>query len=148
MSDDVLQPAGSKELTSVTEQLLHAYEELDLLHSVCEILSAASEPEEANKQILCEAMTTLAADLGWLVYDDGGPGARQVLRQNVDTRTAAFLNDAIVHEAIKAGEHVWTDNLAKDLASASLKVPRAFLCVPLKTRNDTLGAICLGKFAE
>src|SRR5207247_1244306 len=69
-------------------------------------------------------------------------------RQNIDTRTAAFLNDTIVHGAIKAGEHVWTDNLAKDISALSPNVPRAFLCVPLKTRNEILGAICLGKHGE
>jgi class 3 adenylate cyclase/predicted Ser/Thr protein kinase len=148
MGNDVMNEPGNKELNSLTEQLLHAFEELDLLHSVCEILSSSTEPGEANKHILCEAMTTLEADLGWVVYDDGGQGGRQVIRQNIEARTAAFLNDNIVHEAIKTGEHVWTDNLAKDISAPSLKVPRAFLCVPLKTRNETLGAICLGKYDE
>src|SRR5207244_13525217 len=101
MSNETQSGTGNKEITSLTEQLLHAYEELDLLHSVCEILSSSSEPDEASKHILREAMETLAADVGWVVYDDGHQGGRQVLRQNIDTRTAAFLNEAIVHEAIK-----------------------------------------------
>src|ERR1051326_5906654 len=100
----------NKEITSLTEQLLHAFEELDLLHSVCEILSTANDPDEANKNILREAMATLGADLGWIVQHDGHPNGPQTLRQNIDTRTATFLDQAIVEQAIAAGEHVWTDN--------------------------------------
>jgi len=147
MSDESTPAAANKQVTSLTEQLLHAFEELDLLHSVCEILSSSHEPDEANMHILCEAMATLAADVGWVVYDDGHQTGRQILRQNIDTRTAALLNETVVHGAIKAGEPVWTDNLAQDISTPNPKVPRAFLCVPLKTRNETLGAICLGKLA-
>jgi class 3 adenylate cyclase/predicted Ser/Thr protein kinase len=139
---------GHKEITSLTEQLLHAFEELDLLHSVCEILSSSSDPDEANTHILCEAMSTLAADVGWVVYDDGRQAGEPMLRQNIDTRTATFLNESIVHATIKTGVPVWTDNLAQDLPASDPKVPKAFLCVPLKTRNEILGAICLGKHAE
>jgi len=146
MSDAPPEP-GSKEIRSLTEQLLHAFEELDLLHGVCEILSTSADPDEANKHILREAMATLEADLGWVVYDDGHRGGRQVWRQNVDARTATFLNEAVVDAAIRTGQHVWTDDLARELTSPNLKLPKAFLCVPLKTGNETLGAICLGKFA-
>ena len=41
-------------------------------------------------------METLAADVGWVVYDDGHQGGRQVLRQNIDTRTAAFLSGSLL----------------------------------------------------
>ena len=144
---DAPQDAGGKEIRSLTEQLLHAFEELDLLHGVCEILSTSADPDEANKHILREAMETLAADLGWVVYDDGHVSGRQVWRQNIDTRTAAFLNDAIVNAAIASGQHMWTDDLARELTSPNLRLPHAFLCVPLRTGNETLGAICLGKYA-
>src|SRR5438552_10459439 len=140
MSDESQQGTRNKEITSLTEQLLHAFEELDLLHSVCEILSSTSDPDEANRHILCEAMSTLAADVGWVVYDDGHQAGRPVLRHNIDTRTAALLNELIVHEAIKTGELVWTDNLAQELSAPGPTVPKAFLCVPLKTRNEILGA--------
>src|SRR5207244_9537610 len=83
-----------------------------------------------------------------VVYDDGRQSGRPVLRHNIDTRTATLLNELIVHEAIKSGELVWTDNLAKELSAPSPTVPKAFLCVPLKTRNEILGAICLGKHTE
>jgi class 3 adenylate cyclase len=138
----------NKEITSLTEQLLHAFEELDLLHSVCEILSSSSDADEANAHILCEAMNTLAADVGWVVYDDDHQTGLPMLRQNIDARTATLLNESIVRNAIKAGEHVWTDNLAKDLSASGPTIPKAFLCVPLKTRNSILGAICLGKNSE
>jgi GAF domain-containing protein len=131
---------NNKEITSLTEQLLHAYEELDLLHSVCEILSSSTDPDEANVHILCEAMNTLAADVGWIVYDEG-----PMLRQNIDARTATYLNEAVVAKAIKSGQPVWTDNLTQELGPATASAPKAFLCVPLKTRNEILGAICLGK---
>ncbi len=142
---DTPHDTGGKEIKSLTEQLLHAYEELDLLHGVCEILSTSADPDEANKHILREAMLTLEAELGWIVYDDGPHSSRQVWRQNVDARTAAFLNEAVVNDAIAGGQHVWTDDLAHDLTAPNLKLPKAFLCVPLKTGNEILGAICLGK---
>ena len=138
----------NKEITSLTEQLLHAFEELDLLHSVCEILSSSSDADEANAHILCEAMNTLAADVGWVVYDDHHQAGLSMLRQNIDARTATFLNESIVQNAIKTGGHVWTDDLAKDFSAPGPTIPRAFLCVPLKTRNSILGAICLGKNSE
>jgi class 3 adenylate cyclase/predicted Ser/Thr protein kinase len=138
----------NKEIISLTEQLLHAFEELDLLHSVCEILSSSRDADEANAHILCEAMNTLAADVGWVVYDDDHQAGLPMLRQNIDTRTATLLNESIVRNAIKTGEHVWTDNLAKDLSAPNPAIPKAFLCVPLKTRNSILGAICLGKNSE
>src|SRR2546429_8931409 len=103
MSSETQPGTGTKEITSLTEQLLHAFEELDLLHSVCEILSSSSDPDEANTHILCEAMNTLAADVGWVVYDDGFQTAQPVLRQNIDSRTAAFLNESVVQKAIKTG---------------------------------------------
>jgi class 3 adenylate cyclase/predicted Ser/Thr protein kinase len=145
---DARQGDGSREIRSLTEQLLHAFEELDLLHGVCEILSTSADPDEANKHILREAMATLEADLGWVVYDDGHRSGRQVWRQNVDARTASFLNEAVVDQAIGTGRHVWTDDLAGDVtAPPHLHLPRAFLCVPLRTGNETLGAICLGKLS-
>ena len=145
---DTRQDAGSKEIQSLTEQLLHAFEELDLLHGVCEILSTSADPDEANKHILREAMATLAADLGWVIYDDGQAGGRQMWRQNIDLRTATFVNEAVVNEAMQTGQHVWTDHLAEDIAAPNLRLPKAFLSVPLKTGNDILGAICLGKHAD
>src|SRR3989440_12319819 len=99
MSSETQPGTGNKEITSLTEQLPHAFEELDLLHSVCEILSSSSDPDEANTHILCEAMNTLAADVGWVVYDDGFQTAQPVLRQNIDSRTAAFLNESVVQKA-------------------------------------------------
>jgi class 3 adenylate cyclase/predicted Ser/Thr protein kinase len=148
MSDEPQSGAGNKEITSLTEQLLHAFEELDLLHGVCEILSSVSDPDEASTHILCEAMNTLAADVGWVVYDDGMQRGQPMLRQNIDARTAAFLNESIVQKSIKSGEPVWTDDLAQEIPARGYTVPKAFLCVPLKTRNEILGAICLGKHAD
>src|ERR1051325_8051278 len=136
MSSQSQTGSANKEITSLTEQLLHAFEELDLLHSVCEILSSSSDAEEANAHILCEAMNTLAADVGWVVYDDHHQAGLSMLRQNIDARTATFLNESIVQNAIKTGGHVWTDDLAKDFSAPGPTIPRAFLCVPLKTRNS------------
>src|SRR6516165_1577970 len=101
---------GNKEITSLTEQLLHAFEELDLLHSVCQILSSFSDPDEANTHILNEAMDTLSADVGWVVYRAGMQSGQPMLLQNIEAEAANFLNESIVHKAIEAGELVWTDN--------------------------------------
>ena len=54
-------------------------------------------------------MNTLAADVGWVVYADGAQASQPMLRQNIDARTANFLNESVVNKAIKSGEHVWTD---------------------------------------
>src|SRR5438067_2078828 len=91
------------------------------------------------------ALAPLAADIGWVVYHGGNQRGRQIMRQNADTRTVAFLNETLVYDAIKTGQQIWTDNLTMEVAAPGVPLPRAFLCVPLKTRNEILGAICLGK---
>ena len=130
MSDAPPEP-GSKEIRSLTEQLLHAFEELDLLHGVCEILSTSADPDEANKHILREAMATLEADLGWVVYDDGqrrtaglAPERRRA-HGDVPERGGGRRGD-------RTGQHVWTDDLAHEDGAE----PQAAESVPLRPAQD------------
>jgi signal transduction histidine kinase len=93
-------------------------------------------------------MDTLSADVGWVVYRAGTQSCQPMLLQNIEAETANFLNESIVYKAIAAGELVWTDDLAKEVSHVQFAVPKAFLCVPVKARNEILGAICLGKQRE
>lgn len=132
-------------INSLTEQLLHAFEELDLLHSVCEIFSSPKHPQDINTHILFEAMEILSADLGWMVYRDKESSPLEVLTQSTDARTLELINQIVVREVIRTGNQVWTDNLQEELGASAEHIPRAFLCVPLRTQNEVLGAICMGK---
>lgn len=134
-----------KQINSLTEQLLHAFEELDLLHGVCEIFASSANSDETNKHILSEAMEILPANMGWVVHAEGELSGWKTLKQNVDAKTVAVINEKIVRDVIKTGTHVWTDDLQQELATPDIDLPRAFLCVPLRTKNEILGAICLGK---
>lgn len=134
-----------KEVESLTEQLLRAFDELDLLHSVCDIFSSSTDPAQTQAAILSEAMATLEAEVGWIVSAEPHAGDSPMLRGDVPAPTVGFINEKVVQEVVRTGRHLWTDTLDQDLAGGVPNLPKAFLCVPLKAQQEVLGAICLGR---
>jgi transcriptional regulator with GAF, ATPase, and Fis domain len=108
------------------------------------------------------AVGLLGAERGFVVVERDGkldvPSARNVDREDV-RRALEKISSSIVNRVLQSGVSILADDAAADSSLGSsrsvvdLKL-RSVLCVPLRIRNRTIGAICLdnrfarGRFTE
>lgn len=107
--------------------------------------------------IVDRAVDLLGAERGFVVVDRDGkldvPSARNVDREDV-RRALEKISSSIVNRVLQSGIAIVADDAAADAAfSGSRSVMdlklRSVLCVPLKIRNKTIGALCLdNRFAR
>ncbi|MBI3820114.1 MAG: sigma-54-dependent Fis family transcriptional regulator [Planctomycetes bacterium] len=112
--------------------------------------------------IVDRAVDLLGAERGFVVVDRDGkldvPSARNVDREDV-RKALEKISSSIVNQVLRSGVAIVADDAAADSAFSSSRSVmdlrlRSVLCVPLKTRNKTIGALCLdnrfarGRFTE
>jgi transcriptional regulator with GAF, ATPase, and Fis domain len=112
--------------------------------------------------IVDRAVDLMGAERGFVVVEREGkldvPSARNVDREDV-RRALEKISSSIVNRVLQSGIAILADDAAADSSFAGsrsvvdLKL-RSVLCVPLKIRNKTIGALCLdnrftrGSFTE
>lgn len=101
--------------------------------------------------IVDRAVDLLGAERGFVVVDRDGkldvPSARNVDREDV-RRALEKISSSIVNRVLQTGVAILADDAAADaqLSTARSVVDlklRSVLCVPLRLRNRTIGALCL-----
>jgi len=112
--------------------------------------------------VVDRAVDLLGAERGFVVVEKDGrfdvPSARNVDREDV-RKALEKISSSIVNRVLQSGVSIRADDAAADaeLSSARSVVDlklRSVLCVPLKLRNRTIGALCLdnrfarGRFTE
>jgi len=139
-------------LASVTERLLGAFEELDFLHSLAEVLANPSEIEDLDAYLLGETRRIFEADCGWILraapVRGPGTGLRLTVSEGLPESSASALSDRVVGPRAEAGRLPYlVDDLHREPGSRPLPegTPRGFLAVPLTLQRELLGVICLGK---
>jgi RND family efflux transporter MFP subunit len=136
MAEDELQRL-EKANQSLTRELLAAYEELDLLHTLAAIFSTSSDVDEMGRRLVDEAVDSLAAGAGFLVFT--GEGMEEfdpVLRGADADEVQAYVR--VAAPRVLQGEPVLLDQ-----ALAEGYEPRPLLMVPLRSRDGIFGALGL-----
>lgn len=122
---------------SLTRELLAAYEELDLLHTLNGIFAASADIDEMGERLVAEAVEALGAGAGFLAYTgEGMEGIAPVLRGAGADEVQAFVR--IAAPRILAGAPALLDR-----AEAEGFAPRPLLCVPLRSPEGIFGALGL-----
>jgi len=122
---------------SLTRELLDAYEEIDLLHTLNGIFATSADIDEMGGRLLEEAAAALRADAAFLVYT--GEGMEQIepaLRGVEAEEVQAFVS--VAGSRLLAGEPALLDR-----AEAEGYAPRPLLCVPLRSPDGIFGALGL-----
>jgi RND family efflux transporter MFP subunit len=122
---------------SLTRELLSAYEELELLHTLAEIFATSSDVNEMGERLVGEAVDNLGASGGFLAFTGEEMAEFEpVLRGITAEEVQAFV--AVVAPRILQGEAVLLD-----VAVAEGFEPRPLLTVPLRSREGIFGALGL-----
>lgn len=132
---------------SLTEELLETYEELNLMFDMAEMFSSMIDYEKVNQTVLLEAVDFMEADRGWLVSYNPETGLiTNRNRYGVSWQVCSFFNANIVLDVVKKGKPAVINDLPEKYAIPSENGwPGALICVPLKTKDEVLGAITLGR---
>ena len=142
-------------IENLTERLLGAFEELDFLHSLTEILSNPAGVEDLDAYLLAETIATFSASGGFVVRT-AEDGFAVSARSGVPDEVADYLNHVLVGELVRDGELSFlVDDLHRALSrrggagrrsgKAPEGIPRGFLAVALAAHDEVRGVICLVK---
>lgn len=135
-----------RRLDSVTEQLLSAYEELEVLTAVAEIAASSSDVSAVGRQILGEAADLLQAEVAFVIYSDAELKGEEPAPKGITPEERDALGEAL---GGWLEEDPRPEIMAPFTRGASVPhAPDALLAVPLKSREQVLGAICLGRRGE
>ncbi len=150
-----------RRLENLTEKLLGAFEELDFVHSLAEVLARPGEGADLDPYLLQETRTIFRADGGWVARRDGFGRLATTALDGMKPSVAEFLTVHLLEPLIaEGGLPTVMDDLPRALVgrleptdrkgrltarAASGDFPRAFIAAPLVANTEVLGAICLGK---
>lgn len=135
LPDDRARLARANE--SLTRELLDAYEEIDLLHTLNGIFATSADIDEMGGRLLEEAAAALRAEAAFLVYT--GEGMEEIepaLRGIEADEVQAFVS--VAGARLLAGEPALLDR-----AEAAGYAPRPLMCVPLRSPDGIFGALGL-----
>ncbi len=122
---------------SLTRELLSAYEELDLLHTLATIFATSADVDEMGSRLVDEAVANLGASAGFMVFTGEGMEEFDPVLQGADAEEVqAFVQ--VAAPKVLAGEVVLLDN-----ALAEGFEPRPLLTVPLRSREGIFGVLGL-----
>ncbi len=148
-------------LQNMTEKLLSAFEELDFVHTLSQLLAQSERVQDLDDYLLTETLDIFRADGGWVVRRQSHGGLETSAVSGVKPGIVEFLTQTLVDPLAERGALPYlVDDLPRALSreiddtdrktrltarTVSADFPRAFLAVPLAVNDDVLGAICLGK---
>ena len=153
-----------RRLQNVTEKLLGAFEELDFVHSLAEVLAKPDAVTDLDGYLLRETLTIFRAQGGWVARR--GPTGRleTTAVEGLKPAVPEFLTTSLIEALAAEGALPYlVDDLPQALVrrlepsdrkarltarSASSEFPQAFIAAPLGGEKEFLGVICLGKFGS
>ncbi len=122
---------------SLTRELLSAYEELDLLHTLASIFATSADVDEMGTRLVDEAVKNLDAAAGFLIFTGEGMEEFEPVIQGADPdEVQAFVR--VAAPQVLRGESVLLDH-----ALAEGHDPRPLVMVPLRSRDGIFGALGL-----
>jgi len=138
MAEPDLDPERLKEANrSLTRELLSAYEELDLVHTLSTIFATSSNVDEMGERLVAEAVASLEASAGFLAFTGAGMEEFEpVIRDASEEEVQAFVG--VAASRILAGKPTLLDRAEAEGFDA-----RPLLTVPLKSRDGIFGALGL-----
>jgi len=140
---------SAERLNSLTKELVSAYEEINLIYDVDDALMGMIDPKEAMDAILKEAADLVKAGWGLAVLlkeeRDGIELVRKYggLANGDDGENGPYLEQ--VKSMVESAKGSIVDEMGGEetLHLFSTK-GKSFLKVPLRTKKDVIGMICLG----
>jgi len=122
---------------SLTRELLSAYEELDLLHTLASIFATSADVDEMGGRLVEEAVANLSAAVGFMVFTGEGMEEFDPVLQGAGAEEVqAFVQ--VAAPGVMAGKAVLLDH-----ALAEGYEPRPLLTVPLHSREGIFGVLGL-----
>lgn len=137
-----------QKVSSLTGELVEVYEELNLMFDMAETFSSLIDYEKVNQTILEEAMDFLEVEGGWMVsYDQASEQISFRSSHGVDLRTVSYFNANFVLHVVQKGKPRLINDLSEALELPPIgKWPNAIISIPLKTKDEVLGAITLVRY--
>ncbi|MGC9357157.1 MAG: GAF domain-containing protein, partial [Anaerolineae bacterium] len=137
--------ASRHESRSLARETLERYREINLLYSIGETIGATLDPDAIPHLILAEAGRVINADAGAVFLKEEGE-----LRMRASVGASDLLLALQVENATEIAD-TSEDGLPCILTREQLSHPRpevtAVVCAPLKTREQVLGLVMLGRLA-
>jgi Nif-specific regulatory protein len=149
LRNDFLARPVFRELRKKRETFADAEERLSALYDMVHALNTGGDPEDKLGVILDQALRVVRADRGLILLRSEGDDRYQVrFSRNLEEQTieeaAQFSRTAVL--AAGKGESVLAVNAANDERLRQMKSVSAYgitslLCVPLRVRDDLVGAV-------
>jgi len=136
-----------RSVDSLTGELLVAYEELALLHSLTAQIGRLREEDQIAAVALNEAVEILRADCGWIVFWDAeGPRVPAGCRRQIEADTVELVNRQVLEPLqLRGKSQSLSHSLAEDYALGNGNAPARFLASALGEPAAFLGHLCVGR---
>jgi transcriptional regulator with GAF, ATPase, and Fis domain len=133
-----------KKVESLTKELLHTYEELNLAYEVAETFGTVLDLESVNNQILSKGLEITHSDMGWLVAKEKDKFLINTI-EHIDKKQAQTIDDALGKKILNSSDTIVIKDLSEyvEFDVNSHKTPTTFISVPLKSKDNILGAVCM-----
>ncbi|MBN1956046.1 MAG: GAF domain-containing protein [Anaerolineae bacterium] len=136
------------ERRAMARETLDRYREVNLLYSIGETIGTCLDSEEIPHRVLEEANRVIRADVGvvLLPLDEGGRslGVKAHFGQPGHIESLVEGAQKVLQQAIGDGR----STIIADLAQDEQTPIGTILCAPLKTQEQVLGAILLGRLPD
>jgi len=130
-------------LEQVTEELLNLYEEINVLYTVSGIAARSADVAVAGSRILEEAVTLLAADVGFISYASDDLKSEEPEPVGLPREACRILAAAIVPKLAGGSRSLVAAPFSE--GAAVPRAPEAIVAAPLSTEGEWLGFLCLGR---
>ncbi len=133
---------------NLAEQLVTAYEEINLLYDLDQVLLGVPTPDEVLEAILREAVDIVSADYGFAVLlDESGDDIEIVKEYGILPEKSIEIDEVwdILREVNRSGKGKIVDTSSDTSEDVCSPVEECTLRVPLSTKEEVIGMICLGK---
>jgi sigma-B regulation protein RsbU (phosphoserine phosphatase) len=140
----------SLETRDLARETLERYREINLLYQISETIGASLDPEEIPQLVLHEASRVILAQAGVVVVPQNGEGLWTIKAKFGDPGYADALFNVsghIIEQAHRQGRPAIVTPPALSPAVGRIgSTVTAVLCTPLKTQEQVIGVILLGRW--
>lgn len=137
----------AQEKRDVANEALERYREINLLYQIAETIGSNLDPHKIPELVLTEAARVIKCDVGVVMLPGKNHQAELEIKASFGYDDFPKLFNEAAQYLIKRVYETGQPDIFTALSGNSSPID-VMLCVPLKTRAQTVGVILLGRFVE